>query len=629
MQMQDDSSAIMSLLSSQMDNGKSWVETARVELRRSLACGRLSEGEEIGALVGNVLRAQENGAEDELSENQVHRESLISVVEGIKAALNRNSDEGIRYFRRTLDAVYANESLRWVAWLWIARTASEAGDFEQAVAAGSGALELAEKLDKQASSTSLCVLGELEARAGNVDQATIHLGAARDLFTELEDTHGVAMVELALARVAFLGDDTEGAIDAAIRAQEADSSWIDPVLFLADQALIGGDLEYAQDVLAPLLEEGSDDPGVLRTIALVRLLEREEVPADVLSQYVQLKELPPSEEVLERLTQLAQRAPEFDQLGEAVAWALLKLGHSEQAQRKFSGLAERELDSEVHASVLLGLGCLASHANRDKPDGARLHAAAAAWAAPEGPKKPVLASGEMPVRELADSIESLELSDDEFEEMLVSDDGPEVDLHATADAIRVDTLRAAEGLSSLDSELDRALGAGAAKPPSLPNTDSPPLNKVRSSPTKAPDALAEKVSLNKVHLQKGNNAQGHEEAPSVMESSAGGREASRRPSSEVATVARSVFSGSLQLLAVPDLLDFLKTSRRTGTLVITSNAGIGAVQLKGGNLTGVASPSAPNLGDLLVNKEVLTREQLTASGSESNSSDRPVGCRPR
>ena len=45
---------------------------------------------------------------------------------------------------------------------------------------------------------------------------------------------------------------------------------------------------------------------------------------------------------------------------------------------------------------------------------------------------------------------------------------------------------------------------------------------------------------------------------------------------------KAVFTGDLQLFAVPDLLDFLESSRRTGTLVITSEEGIGAVYLHQG-----------------------------------------------
>lgn len=56
------------------------------------------------------------------------------------------------------------------------------------------------------------------------------------------------------------------------------------------------------------------------------------------------------------------------------------------------------------------------------------------------------------------------------------------------------------------------------------------------------------------------------------------------------------FVGDLQLFALPDLLDFLQSSRRSGTLVITSDVGTMAVHLARGSITGAASPGATSLG---------------------------------
>ena len=47
--------------------------------------------------------------------------------------------------------------------------------------------------------------------------------------------------------------------------------------------------------------------------------------------------------------------------------------------------------------------------------------------------------------------------------------------------------------------------------------------------------------------------------------------------------------GALTMRLSNDLLDFPKNSHRTRTLVVTSEAGSGAVNLKGGNITGAAS----------------------------------------
>ena len=61
----------------------------------------------------------------------------------------------------------------------------------------------------------------------------------------------------------------------------------------------------------------------------------------------------------------------------------------------------------------------------------------------------------------------------------------------------------------------------------------------------------------------------------------------------------AVFSGQLSSFALPDLLEFLRSGRRTGLLVCSCAAGIGALRFRDGRITGAASPGAPNLADSL------------------------------
>jgi hypothetical protein len=88
-----------------------------------------------------------------------------------------------------------------------------------------------------------------------------------------------------------------------------------------------------------------------------------------------------------------------------------------------------------------------------------------------------------------------------------------------------------------------------------------------------------------------------------------------------------VFTGDLQLFAVPDLLEFLKSSRRTGTLVVTSESGIGAVHLRDGMLTGAASPRCTNIGDLLITQGAINQDELRMAtiAQEVDSPDRLLG----
>jgi hypothetical protein len=56
-----------------------------------------------------------------------------------------------------------------------------------------------------------------------------------------------------------------------------------------------------------------------------------------------------------------------------------------------------------------------------------------------------------------------------------------------------------------------------------------------------------------------------------------------------------VFTGDLEEFALPDLLEFLRNSHRTGLLMCTTAAGVGTVQLSRGMIIGAASPNALDL----------------------------------
>jgi len=73
---------------------------------------------------------------------------------------------------------------------------------------------------------------------------------------------------------------------------------------------------------------------------------------------------------------------------------------------------------------------------------------------------------------------------------------------------------------------------------------------------------------------------------------------------------RSVFSGDLGMLCTADLLEFLRNGRRTGTLVLQSQGGAGAVHLRSGMITNASSPNATNIGDLLLKRGAITPAQL-------------------
>jgi hypothetical protein len=87
------------------------------------------------------------------------------------------------------------------------------------------------------------------------------------------------------------------------------------------------------------------------------------------------------------------------------------------------------------------------------------------------------------------------------------------------------------------------------------------------------------------------------------------------PLNEAATSPRRtrggpVFTGSLQLFCLPDLLEFLRSGQRTGTLVCSSASGIGALHMRAGKVNGAASPSTRAVGHYLVARGVVTEDVL-------------------
>ena len=524
---QDDASAVLSVLSAQSDNGARFIHAAYTELRRTLVRGRLTEAETVGQLISVVLRVQDGGADDELAENKIHEESLKWLLDGIGAILARDNSAGIKHLENLTDAVYCNESLQWVAWLWMARAAANAGDLDNAHEAARAAYQLSDQLDAQAVSTSLCRLGEIEQLQANYDASLKHLSAASRIFEKLRDSRGLATAWLGRARAHVGAGRPELAADAATKAADADPDWAQPPIFIARLAVVAGDLDKAGRVLEPMARREPRPAEVERELRLLRLARDGVIEASLLGRYLQLVDQMPSTDLVDELGQLVAQNPRFLQLRELLAWNLAKLGRDDEAGAHFDQLATKELDADLHSSVLLGLGCLANRRNHHRQPGARVRAAAAA------------------------SFVSAEV------EIITS---PEFEAEAVAEE--------KEGGFGFDFE------SSAGELSETAVGTRPELEAAPASPTPAPES---------------GELQQAEEAG-----------------------AKAVFTGDLQLFAVPDLLEFLKSSRRTGTLVVTSEFGIGAVHMRQGMLTGAAAPGSENLGEMLIEAAVVTADQIEA-----------------
>jgi hypothetical protein len=76
--------------------------------------------------------------------------------------------------------------------------------------------------------------------------------------------------------------------------------------------------------------------------------------------------------------------------------------------------------------------------------------------------------------------------------------------------------------------------------------------------------------------------------------------------------APTVFSGRLEALAFPDLVEFLRSGRRSGHLALTSPHGRAALRLEAGRVVGASYPGAPPLGQVLVAMGKLAAPDLHA-----------------
>ena len=89
----------------------------------------------------------------------------------------------------------------------------------------------------------------------------------------------------------------------------------------------------------------------------------------------------------------------------------------------------------------------------------------------------------------------------------------------------------------------------------------------------------------------------------------------------------TVFSGELSVFPLPDLLEFLRSGRRSGTLVCSCEAGMGTLHFIDGKITGAASPTTPVIGQILVADHKLDEQALraTVAKQQSNHPDQPLG----
>jgi hypothetical protein len=82
-------------------------------------------------------------------------------------------------------------------------------------------------------------------------------------------------------------------------------------------------------------------------------------------------------------------------------------------------------------------------------------------------------------------------------------------------------------------------------------------------------------------------------------------------SSQISSAA-AVFSGQLSVFPLPDVVEFLRSARRTGLLVCSAARGMAAVHFRAGRITGATAPGTPDVGELLVRARKISSVALRA-----------------
>jgi tetratricopeptide (TPR) repeat protein len=160
----------------------------------------------------------------------------------------------------------------------------------------------------------------------------------------------------------------------------------------------------------------------------------------------------------------------------------------------------------------------------------------------------------------------------------------------------------------LNEEVRSSVLLGLGTLASMRESHRPDGARIHAAMTSVPDALKKPVTGELPRLDPDAN----KIRPRL---STGSHEAFLQRELESVAEKKAVFSGDLQILTIADLLEFLKNGRRTGTLIINSEQGIGAVYVRSGMITSAASPNCNNIGNLLLAEDAITDEQLGAAAA--------------
>jgi predicted regulator of Ras-like GTPase activity (Roadblock/LC7/MglB family) len=500
----------------EVSTNPSAVAIACAELRRALAKGQLL----IAAQTAGRVRPGPSAADHSLGSSALSSSEMdhvfLPLLNAIADVVAGDGSAGLQNLELVRKMPQIGPSLEWAARIWSARASAQMPKgLEAAAAHAEAALRIAAGLDAEAQAMSGLVFAEIKNQEGEWGRALELLAGARSAF--VGNSREIAACWLLEARIWETLKREKESADAAEHARACCPWWQPAVTFIVKHALGAGRLLEAERALEGLLATTPVPPEAERDRRVIEHVRAGEVPVATACQYLDLLDAPESPMNLRRLQEIAAGFPRIAQFRETLGWKLLNAGESDAARKVFKELSAREgLSRDLRASVLLGLGCLATKETSGSPSSVKLRA--------------------------------------------VVDAGP-------ADALG----KATPPVSSL-------------APTSKPRRTDPMDLRVRdTSLTPSPGSLR-------------------------LDPTALRRKKSTGPA----------FSGSLQMCGLPELLEVLRTGQKTGTLVCSSAAGIGAIHLRSGKVTGAAAPNSSNLCNYLLARNAVTAEQLQTVEQLSN-----------
>jgi hypothetical protein len=354
-------------------------------LRRALAKGDLSSVREIAE---HLRRAY--APSDDLCGSGTSAQAIGPLMAGIAAVLAGDGRGAMMHLESASAVAGVGYSLNWAALFWSARASiGMVRGLDTALNYAKVAAQVSKKLDVEARALSARLLAELYIERRESEKASKFLDYCKRFLESLGNVDELAEVSLLEAKVLLLTESIGEAMSAAERAHATRPVWVAPIALLCRCALGSSDVQRAEELVAPLVERGSDVPEILRIHRLIKEVQRGGIAPGTAAEFLELSDAMPERATLSRLEKLCQGYPRIEAFHEMLGWKLLKIGDVTDAQQSFAQLGNfASLPDDVRTSLFLAWGCIAATAPEHSNSGMRLRATVDAVPRPRQSTRP-------------------------------------------------------------------------------------------------------------------------------------------------------------------------------------------------------------------------------------------------